>query len=231
VELLVKNAMARGDLYGETAFRLRAGYVPPLMRDDPAAAMEDIDAAEAAWSRRGFMLQHYWGLIARLDVLAYQGKGPEALELITRQWPRLASAQLLRVEFSRVQAHYRRGRSALLTAVDLPPQSRQRRDLLKLARKDARQLKSELPVWSLGLGNLLEAGVAAVDHSGQEDVCLRKAEECFTETGMALHAITCRIARASADRDPLATEAAQQFAAHAIANSEAFGQMIAGRRL
>ena len=179
------------------------------------------------------MLQHYWGLMARLDVLAYQGKGPEALELITRQWPRLASAQLLRVQFSRIQSHYRRGRSALLTAVDLPPRSRRRGDLLHLARKDARRLKRERAAWSLGLGTLLEAGVAAMDHSGEEDICLRKAEECFTETGMALHAITCRIARgrsASADRGPLATETAQWFAAHAIANSEAFGQMIAGRR-
>jgi hypothetical protein len=233
VEGLVKDARARGDLYGETAFRLRAAYVAPLMRDDPAAAMEGIDAAEAGWTRRGFMLQHYWGLMARLDVLSYQGKGPEALELITRQWPRLASAQLLRVQFSRVHSHYRRGRSALLAAADLPTQSRQRGQLLRLARTDARQLKRERAAWSLGLGHLLDAGIAAIERPGEGEIGLRKAEECFTETGMTLHVMTCRSARersASADGSPLAAETAQWFAGHAIANGAAFGQMIAGRR-
>lgn len=233
-EALIKDARTRGDLYGETAFRLRAAFIAPLRRGDPRTAMDDVDAADAAWSQRGFLLQHYWGLMARLDILAYQGEGAAAYDLITRQWRYLASAQLLKVQFSTVTSYYRRGRSALMVALDLPPGDPRRADLLRRIRRDASRLRRERAVWSVGLGHLLDAGASHADGSADDErLDLVRAEECFTNAGMGMHVAMTRLARArlvSAEQGrTLRAEGERWCRANDIADVPAFGRMIAGR--
>jgi len=220
-------------LYGETAFRLRAAFVTPLRRNSPDAAMAAIDAADEAWSRRGFLLQHYWGLMARLDVLAYQHQGEAAYDLMTRQWRNLAAAQLLKVQFSTVTSYYRRGRSALMTALDLPQPSARRSELLNGVRRDARRLRREGATWSVGLGHLLDAGAAhASGATDDERLYLVRAEETFVNAAMTMHVMVARMARGrlvGADQGrALVAESEQWFAGQQVADVAAFSRMIAG---
>ncbi|HEY5550981.1 MAG TPA: hypothetical protein VIK52_03775 [Opitutaceae bacterium] len=230
---LINNARSRGDVYGATALQLRIAFNAALVRDDPRGAMEDIQAAETSWSQQEFLLQHYWSLMARLDILAYEGNGPAALALISRQWPQLAAAQLLRVQFSVVESHYRRGRSALMCAFDLPAGSSQRRDVLKQVRQDARTLTREGAEWSAGLGGLLFAGAAHADERTDEArECLRRAEQRFAAAGMALHVAACRRARGRLvggdEGQGMIAESDDWYRTQRVLNPAAFDRMIAG---
>lgn len=230
---LANDARARGDLYGSTALQLRVGFVAALVRDDPVGAMEGINTAESAWPRRQFLLQHYWSLVARLDILAYEGNGSAAYDLINPEWKQLASAQLLRVQFSTVESHYRRGRSALMWALDLPSASERRAALLQQVRRDGRTLKRQRAEWSVGLGYLLHAGAAHADRRADDErLCLLRAEECFANAGMASHAVACRGARGrllGGDQGrALVAESEQWHRARHVVNPTAFARMTVG---
>jgi hypothetical protein len=233
IHALVGHARARGDVYGETALRLRNLFLVALMQDDPDAALADIDSAEAVWPREEFLLQHYWGLMGRLDVLAYQGRGGEALELVTRQWRNLASAQLLRVQFSIVESHYRRGRSALLLALDQPAGSTRRAELLGAVARDARRLIREGAEWSVGFGRLLRAGAAHA--AGRDDEARRElmgAEDHLGRANMALYVATCRHLRGHLiggdDGRTLLAESEAWFRTRRIVNPDGFHRLAAG---
>jgi serine/threonine protein kinase len=194
---LIKTAEDRGDLYGSTALVLRTAFLIALVRDDPQRARADLSGAEAPWiGRRGFLMQHYWSLMAHVDVLAYEGNGRDAYDLIAARWRQLAAAQMRRIQFSRVESSYRRARSALMHARELPRGSARRTQLLRDVTRECRILLSEPADWSLGLGRLIDAGVA-VEHGDVEHArtSLTIAEEGFEAAGMALHATIARRAR------------------------------------
>ena len=157
---LIKSADDRGDLYGSTALVLRTAFLTALVRDEPQRARADLASAEAVWiGRREFLMQHYWSLMARVDVLAYEGHGPDGYDLITARWRQLAAAQMRRIQFSRVESSYRRARSALMYALALPPGSSRREQLLRDATRECRLLLAESADWSIALGHLVHAGV------------------------------------------------------------------------
>ncbi|HYX92664.1 MAG TPA: serine/threonine-protein kinase, partial [Myxococcaceae bacterium] len=62
---LVREARARGDLYGAASFRTGLANVARLAIDDVEGARREVQEVMEHWSQRGFHFQHYWALLAR----------------------------------------------------------------------------------------------------------------------------------------------------------------------
>jgi serine/threonine protein kinase len=234
VPAFIASAVNRGDVYGATALILRTAFMTALIRHDPQGALDDITKAESPWSgRREFLLQHYWAVVARLDVLAYQGKGLAAHELIDGHWRKFAAAQMRRVQFTRVESSYRRARSALMVALDLPPGSSRHKQLLSEVKQHCRVLTSEPVDWSVGLGHFVYAGAErSFGHEDRAVTSLTLAEERFERAGMALHAALSRRARGrliGGDHGREFLDASDAWLrTHRVVDGESVSRMIAG---
>src|SRR5439155_6941837 len=57
---LVQEARERGDLYAETCFRTRVGYLPPLAAGDAHAARREVRESLGRWSQGGLHVQHFY---------------------------------------------------------------------------------------------------------------------------------------------------------------------------
>jgi serine/threonine protein kinase len=229
-----KSADDRGDLYGSTALVLRTAFLTALVRDEPQRARDDLAGAESTWiGRRGFLMQHYWSLMAHADVLAYEGNGAEAYDRVTALWRQLAAAQMRRIQFSRVESSYRRARSALMYALMLPGGSPRTAQLLRDVARECRVLLSEPAEWSIALGHLVQAGaVAAHGDLDRARTALTIAEQNFEAAGMALHATISRRARGrliGGEQGASAIDAADAWLrAQRVVRPSAIHRMIAG---
>jgi serine/threonine protein kinase len=186
---LLRDAEGRGDLY--TTVNLRVGYSnwAWLVTDNVQEAREEVRRAMAAWSPRGFHLQHYRALLAEANVELYVGDGAAAYERVTRDWAKLKQSFLLRVQYVRADAHFVRARAALASAAD--PAIRQAR--CAEARTLAKRLAAERMPWTSALAEMISAAVASLE--GQPDRAaglLRAALQSAEEADMAIHAAAIR---------------------------------------
>jgi hypothetical protein len=143
----------------------------------------------AAWSPRGFHLQHYRALLAEANVELYVGDGASAYERVTRDWAKLKQSFLLRVQYVRADAHFVRARAALASAAD--PAIRQAR--CAEARTLAKRLAAERMPWTSALAEMISAGAASLE--GRPDRAaglLRAALQSAEEADMAIHAAAIR---------------------------------------
>src|SRR5262249_19648890 len=116
VPVLLREAKERGDLYAATAQRIGLANVAWLAQGDPETARARIDEAAASWSHEGFHFQHYWSLLAEVNLLLYEGDGRGAHALVHERWPALARSLFLRIHNIRVEAVCFRARAALTSA-------------------------------------------------------------------------------------------------------------------
>jgi eukaryotic-like serine/threonine-protein kinase len=185
---LLREAEARGDLYEATDLRIRIAHAVWLAAGQPDLARREIGDAIARWPRNEFYVQHWWSLIANIEISLYSGQGHLAWDLLSKEWPRLKRSLLLRVQYIRIESLYHRGAAALsLAAADIT--AVQRRALLKVATSDARGIQREHMPWSDPLALLLHAGVAAAsgDRQAAGDL-LHAAEAGFRAADMHLYA-------------------------------------------
>ena len=75
----LREAEARGDLFLETGLRSWRTNTLWLVADDPAEASRQLDTAASRWTRTGFHVQHYYELLARVQILLYEGRGAEGV--------------------------------------------------------------------------------------------------------------------------------------------------------
>jgi len=92
-----REALERGDLYGWTHIITAGGFMTPLLADRPREALELISQAMARWPRDIFHLQHFFELMALVQVDLYIG-GTQALKRIEAVWPELQRSMLMRVQ-------------------------------------------------------------------------------------------------------------------------------------
>ncbi len=186
---LLCDAEGHGDLY--TTVNLRIGYSnwAWLVTDNVQGAREQVRRAMAAWSPRGFHLQHYRALLAEANLELYAGDGASAYERVTRDWANLKQSFLLRVQYVRADAHFVRARAALASAAD--PAIRAAR--CAEARTLAKRLAAERMPWTTALAEMISAGVASLE--GQPDRAagfLRAALQSAEGAHMAIHAAAIR---------------------------------------
>jgi hypothetical protein len=145
------------------ATNLRSGLANAvwLIDDAPERAARELADAMQSWSMRGFHVQHWYALIAELHIALYEGRGHDALSLLTARWPVLSQSHLLRVNHTRIVALHLSARASLLAASNETGHARS--TLLEEARHKARKLRRNEGGWVEALAQLIELGAAQLE--------------------------------------------------------------------
>jgi tetratricopeptide (TPR) repeat protein len=190
VEMGVRGAAERGDLFARTYVTTGLAVVAWLTRNDPEGARRELGETMEKWSRRGYFFAHYWGLLASGQVDLYTGDARRAYEEANAHFPKLAQSQLIRVQIVKIEAHHLRARAALALAAQGGPD---RAQLLREAERDASALEGEKMAWATPLARLVRAGVAAVRGETSEAAALaERAAIAFDAADMKLYAAAAR---------------------------------------
>jgi serine/threonine protein kinase/tetratricopeptide (TPR) repeat protein len=193
VDRCLRQGKERGDHSAAVNACTGFNVVPWLAVDDPAGGRREIDEAMGRWSRRGFLLAHYWELLGRVQIALYEGDGAAAHALITERWPAFSRSLLLRVQLISAESLFTRGRATLAFAAEHGAGSSDRARLLKSAEQDARDIESEDMAYGLPLAALLRAGARALRGEGSEAARVyAEAARGFDAAGMALFAAAAR---------------------------------------
>ncbi len=193
VDRCLRQGKERGDFSAIVNACTSFNVLRWLGLDDPAGGRREIDEVMGRWSRRGFLLAHYWELLARGQIALYEGDGEGAHRLVTEGWPALSRSLLLRVQLIQAESLYLRGRASLMFAAQPGRGERDRARLVKSAVEDAREIEKEDMAYSLPLAWLLRAGAASLQ--GERGAAARlyaDAARAFTAAGMALYAAAAR---------------------------------------
>jgi hypothetical protein len=184
---LLENADTRGDVYEATDLRIRISHAHLLALDRAADAIDELDRAIAKWPGDRFYLQHWWSMIARVDIALYANEPVRAWETVAKSWPGLRRSFFLRIQYIRVESLYHRACAALALGD---------RRSLRIASRDGARLRREAASWVGALADAVHAGVAAVRGRFEEaSVLLEHAEIGFAGAGMAMYAAAARRCR------------------------------------
>jgi hypothetical protein len=184
---LLENADARGDVYEATDIRIRIAHAQLLAAGRAADASAELERAIAEWPRDRFYLQHWWHMIASVDISLYANDARAAWATIAEAWPPLRRSFLLRVQYIRVESLYHRACAALAMGT---------RSQVRLAAADARRLQRENAAWARPLGEAVRAGVAAArGQLAEAVVALESAEAGFHAADMTMYADAARRCR------------------------------------
>jgi hypothetical protein len=187
--LLLQEARARGDLYAMTVLGTGLKTYVLLMADDPEGAQRELHQVMGQWSRRGYHVEHYTGLIAQLLIDLYVGKGRVGWSHVQEQWAMLEGALLLRVQQVRIFMRFLRACCAVAAATEVPAPE----PLLRQAEQDARRLEGENMPWADALARLTHAGVRG--HRGDQvtaAVLFREAVTLLEAAGLRGYAAAAR---------------------------------------
>jgi hypothetical protein len=157
--LYLREADERGDRYFAAGLRSGLANVYWLLEDDPARARKENQAVLASLSMEAFHLQHFYHLLAEVNLDLYERDGPSADRKAREQWPRLWASRMLRVNLVRLPALHLRARAAL-GAAELEQDSRRSAFLLRVAARMATRLYQEPSHGAQGLALLIRAALA-----------------------------------------------------------------------
>jgi hypothetical protein len=190
---LIKNAEERGDLYEATDLRIRISHAGLLAADDPENARKEVRDAIARWPTSKFYVQHWWSLMAEVEIALYSGESSDALKLMTERWSALRRSLLLRVQYIHIESLFHRAQSALAVAANKSVGSKDQTRLLRGAERDARRIEREKMNWGDPLAQLIRAGIA-ISRGKVEQAMerLASAEQGFEAAGMCLFAAAAR---------------------------------------
>ncbi len=190
---VLKDAVERGDIYGESTLRGHSGTFMHLVADEPEAAEEEMRKLRAGSSREGFHVQHWMQLLGRVEIALYRGDAAGAWAVLGDTWPALVRSQLPRiVEVVAVEGLFLRCRGALAAMVAGVAPGRPARVLRRSLGRLGRLKHPYAKPFSL----VIRAGIAATHGRRDEAVDqLAVAAEEFEALPMALHAAVSRLRR------------------------------------
>jgi hypothetical protein len=227
---LIEDARYRGDLYVEAILQMHGGSCAALAKDDPDRALSGLQILDR-WSSTGFHVEHLVAVHNKVEIELYRQYANESWNSIVESWPALQSSLLMRVEAFSIQMRSLRARAALAAAAATSEGSR-RRDLIRVADRESRSLRSERAQWAKGLGELVSGGVEQLTgRPNRALVMFTRAEQTFSEAKMLLHQVAARRARGLVvggdEGRVLVASADQEFRAQAILNPVRMMQVIA----
>lgn len=184
---LLRAAQERGDLYAETGLRTRSHYLACLVNNEVEQAEQTIAHAYAHWSLQGFHLQHFFGLLAEIQIALYKNDYQKAWQIINDRWPALKRSLLLRIQIILIEALNMRA----LTALAMATISNDKASFLKIAEKEARRIEKEDVIWGNGMAKSIRGQMAMVQGDQQEAISwLADAEFTFELANMKLFAMS-----------------------------------------
>jgi hypothetical protein len=185
---LLATAGDHGNAYWDTELRTRQTLVW-LARDAPDEAVSQADEGIARWSHEGFHRQHYNHVLAHVQAALYRGDAEAGWERIEANWRAIVRSQLLRVQWTRIEASYGRARCAVLMA----SREGHERRFLSVARDESRRIRRERMSWSDPIADVIDA---AIERLRGDDALARqllsRAVAAFDRKGMALYAAAAR---------------------------------------
>ena len=84
-----------------------------LVRDRPDAAQAQLEEALARWPPDKFYLQHWWALLAGIEIALYRNDAAAAWRLVSDRWGQLRSSLFMRIQYIRIESLYHRALAAL----------------------------------------------------------------------------------------------------------------------
>jgi tetratricopeptide (TPR) repeat protein len=231
--VLIKEARERDDLHAVTNYQTRLSYIRCLAADDPDGARKEVREGIDVWYHKTYTSQHYFELLASVEIALYTGDGPTAWGHIERHWSALKRSLLLRVQRIRIESLFIRGRSGLAAGM-MASDDHHRAAFLAVAKKAIRELRRQDAPHAAAIADLLATGLGTqTANVARHDVAmlLENTALVFAQEEMALHAAATRRrlgeisggARGSA----LMSEADAWMNAHGIENPERMTQMLA----
>ncbi|HEX3344642.1 MAG TPA: hypothetical protein VHS09_08710, partial [Polyangiaceae bacterium] len=227
--LYLRDALDRGDVYAAVCMRMGYANFVWLVRGDPLGARREVHEAMEAWSKKGHHLEHFYELVALVNVDLYEGRPAEGLRRVNERWDALRRVLLFRIATVRIRCLEMRARCALAVARERPEASRA---LLASAERDAGRIARERAPWATALAWLLRASAAALrGDRARATALLRKAIAGFEAADMALHATAARWRLAGLvggeEQQALEARAAAWLREEGVADAEALVSTLA----
>lgn len=185
----LRDAVRRGDHYTETTLT-RTCLLAWLAEDAPAEAREELENTSWSNPERGYHIQHWYELRARVELDLYLGQVGGAVKRWDAGFTRLGRSMLTRIQIIRAEANWLRGRLAL---ADSAP-SVSSREVLAEASRMAWKLEREKAGYATTWSKLLRAAVALQEgEMGAAQAHLRDAIDLAKQNEMrVIHLVAQR---------------------------------------
>lgn len=186
VDAYGREADERGDRYLAINLRSYLSNARWLVAGEPALARSQAAAAIESWTRKGYHLQHFYDLVARVQIRLYEGDGTTAYEELLAGWSAVRRSLAMQIQIVRIFMCHLRGRAALAAAKQ---GSTKRSALLRDAAAMARALRRMKPAWARPLAASLEAALLIEKGAGPLALdAFAASARGFEEADMRLHA-------------------------------------------
>jgi hypothetical protein len=184
-----RDAGRRGDRYTETCL-VRTCAITHIAANDPAKAREQLDRKLWVPPEGAYHVQHWYELLARVELELYEGHGAAALERLAPGFQALRRSMLPRVAIVRIPAFWYYAR--LLVAASAQGGARAaswRSEAASLAHR----IEREDAPYRTGWAALVRAALAAQEGRREvaAELCKKAAEHC-EEQGLKLYAAAAR---------------------------------------
>ena len=188
---VLRTAADRGDEYAVVNFRAIPVTMLRLASDAPEEALENIGELLERLPKDVFHIQHYYVLLAALDLDVYAGEPRRGLDRLRATAKAMRRSLLLRVESVRLLTLDQRGRCAVAVAASSP--AALPRDLVASAEADAAAIRRVDSPWARALALTLRSCVHALRGDRSATIAeLARADDALTATDMFLRAAAVR---------------------------------------
>ena len=207
-EEVYRDAVARGDVFTSVSMRIGAAAFAWAAMDRPELVESETLVALAEWGRRGFDLEHWYGLFGRTAAMGYRGRGDEAHALAAQLLGQTRRSLMWGIHDLRVPTLFAYC-TACLAKIEWG--SGDREALLAEARRATVALERKLRPWFRGFALAVRAGIAR--HRSVEDAVsgLEQAARSFGEHQMLGFAAAARYHAANLRGDAAERERALDY--------------------
>ena len=226
---VLRDAVQRGDRHTVLNMKCSAAFVVALADDRVADAQRLLEDARSDLPTGAFLVQHYFYLIAQVQLDLYRGHHAEAHERLVAATSRIRRSLLSRIVVIEAQRRSLQARCALACA---EADAAGRAGWIAKARREIALLRRTGVTWALALATLHEAGVLACEGAREAAVPrLRSAIDELDATGLRIFGVAARRYLAQflgGDEGTILMASVQSFEAEeGIVGGEAFARLHA----
>ncbi|HEY5947304.1 MAG TPA: protein kinase [Kofleriaceae bacterium] len=185
----LREAVEIGDRYLQTNLRCGSANAYYLLRGEPDVARENVREALASWSRRGYQIQHFNGLLGEAQADLYDGRPEAALQRLVDRIREIRRAGITTVTYSSACLWSTYARAAVAVAA-----AKRDKNSMTTAMRAIRRLGALWLPWAKASAQMLDGIVANVRGDDASAVrSLRDAARAFDGLDMRLYAETTRL--------------------------------------